>query len=132
MRRSLRGIVPPDILSRRTKQFAERTPIALVEKNWDELQRAFHDSLSSHFGYIDDHAFLRSLDGARVGKRIHIIRMLKTIALEFWLQDLSARGLLAENTEAAPVVYPPVRPSARSGAHRFPPLPASKVVGKTD
>jgi asparagine synthase (glutamine-hydrolysing) len=131
MRRSLRGVVPPEILSRRTKQFAERTPIALVQSNWKELQPAFHSSLSSHFGYIDDRAFLRSLEAATVGKRIHIIRMLKTIGLEFWLQDLNARGLLAASNEAALLVDPPVRLNA-SGANRFPPLPASKVVGTTD
>lgn len=126
MRRSLREVVPADILARRTKQFAERTPIALVQKNWDELQRAFHSSLTSHFGYIDDRAFLRSLNEARVGKKIHIIRMLKTIALEFWLQDLNARGLLAASKEAARLLDPPVRSRSLS------PTSASKVVGRTD
>ena len=95
MRRSLSGIVPCEILARRTKQLGERTPLLLLENNWDELQRTFRSSLSSRLGYLEDNAFLRSLAEAKAGKKIPIVSMLRAIAFEFWLQDLNARHLLA-------------------------------------
>ena len=103
MRRSLRGIVPQDILERRTKQLAARTPLALIEKNWTELQRTFDASLSSRFGYINEPVFLRTLQEASVGKRVHIIRMMKAISLEFWLRGLTSRGLLVESPNLRPL-----------------------------
>ena len=43
MRRSLAGIVPEEILSRRTKQVGARTPVLVLEKHWDELQNIYRD-----------------------------------------------------------------------------------------
>lgn len=94
MRRSLVGLVPHDILSRRTKQFGARTPIVAMQKNFDELQALFNSPLSSSLGYVNHVHFLQSLRAARNGKEIHIVRMLRTISLELWLRDLSSRGLI--------------------------------------
>jgi len=94
MRRSLAGIVPQEILFRRTKQFGARTPIVLLEKNLAHLKAAFESPLSSHLGYINNGRFLEALDAFRNGKEIHTIRMLKTVSLEFWLRDVSSRRLL--------------------------------------
>jgi asparagine synthase (glutamine-hydrolysing) len=112
MRRSLAGIVPLEILSRRTKQFGARTPIVVVEQNWEELRRAFDLPLSSRMGYINRECFMKKLCEARGGKEIHIVRMLRTISFEFWLRELSGRGLL-ENT-AAPSL-PGTEQSKRGG-----------------
>ena len=43
MRRSLAGIVPQEILSRRTKQVGERTPMLILEKSWDELRNIYQN-----------------------------------------------------------------------------------------
>jgi len=94
MRRSLVGIVPQQILMRRTKQFGTRTPIVLLEKNLNLLRAAFESSLSSSLGYISDRRFLEALDAARNGKEIHTVAMLRTISLEFWLRDLASRRLM--------------------------------------
>ncbi len=101
MRRSLSGIVPQEILSRRTKQLGARTPVAAVEKLWEELLTVFISPLSSHLGYINQPCFHGQLQAAKNGKHIHIVRMLRTISLEFWLRDLAARGLLASNTASS-------------------------------
>ncbi len=94
MRRALTGIVPQEILSRRTKQFGARTPVVVVGKNWEQLRLVLDSPLSSRLGYISERRFLENLDTARNGKEIHIVRMLRTVSLEFWLRDLAARGLL--------------------------------------
>jgi asparagine synthase (glutamine-hydrolysing) len=98
MRRSLADLVPLQILSRRTKQFGARTPVVAVEKNWEELRTAFESPISSQLGYIDHRRFLEGLLAAKSGQEIHIVRMLRTISLEFWLRNLADRGLLMQNT----------------------------------
>lgn len=99
MRRSLAGLVPSDILSRKTKQFGARTPIVGLERNLDQIQMAFDSSLSSNLGYINNADFLEKLQAARNGEQIHITRMIRTISLELWLRDLGSRRLIAHITD---------------------------------
>ncbi len=94
MRRSLVGIVPQEILSRRTKQVGARTPVLILEKHWDELQNVYETSLSSGLGYVHEDRFLKVISDARAGKTVPLVRVLWTISLEYWLRDLAGRGLL--------------------------------------
>jgi asparagine synthase (glutamine-hydrolysing) len=96
MRRSLAGIVPEEILSRRTKQLGVRTPMLVLEKHWHELQNIFQRSFSSRLGYIHEAQLLKTLCDARAGTSVPIVRVLWTISLEYWLRDLAARGLLLD------------------------------------
>lgn len=105
MRRSLAGIVPSEILSRRTKQFSARTPTVMLDQHWDEIQSVYRGSLSSSLGYVDDAELLKTISNARAGKTVAIVRVLWTISLEFWLRDLAARGLL----EFSALSWPPRR-----------------------
>jgi asparagine synthase (glutamine-hydrolysing) len=105
MRRSLVGIVPQEILSRRTKQVGERTPMLTLEKSWCELQSIYQAPISSRLGFIHEAQLLKTLCDLRAGKSTPIVRVLWTISLEYWLRDLAARGLLA---------VPPPRPSPLS------------------
>jgi len=98
MRRSLAGIVPAEILSRRTKQLGTRTPVLVLEKHWDELQSIYRTPFSASFGYIDEIQLLKTICDARAGKIVPLVRVFWTISLEYWLRDLGARGLL--NTPA--------------------------------
>jgi asparagine synthase (glutamine-hydrolysing) len=101
MRRSLAGIVPQEILFRRTKQVGARTPILILEKYWHELQDIFQTPLSSRLGYIHEAQLLKTICDARIGKSTPMVRVLWTISLEYWLRDLAARGLLASPTAAS-------------------------------
>ena len=94
MRRSLTGIVPQEILARRTKQFGARTPIVVLDSNRRELQITFDRPLSATLGYIDQARLLQSLDAALGGQTVHIVRLLRTISLEFWLREICARNLI--------------------------------------
>ena len=94
MRRSLAGIVPQEILSRRTKQVGARTPVLVLEKHWDELRNIYETSLSSDLGYVHEDRFLKVISDARVGKTVPLVRVLWAISLEHWLRDLAGRGLL--------------------------------------
>jgi asparagine synthase (glutamine-hydrolysing) len=94
MRRSLVGIVPSEILARRTKQVAARSPLLVLEKHWDELQETYRTALSSQFGYIDPIPLLKTIRDARAGKAVPLVRVFWTISLEYWLRGLAVRGLL--------------------------------------
>ena len=94
MRRSLAGIVPEEILSRRTKQVGARTPVLVLDRHWDELQNIYATSLSSRLGYVHEDRFLKVISDARIGKTVPLVRVLWTISLEYWLRDLAGRGLL--------------------------------------
>lgn len=100
MRRSLVGLVPDEILTRKTKQLGARTPILAMETNLKEVQLAFDSPLSTSLGYVNQHRFLTELRAAMNGKGIHIARMMKTISLEFWLRDLVSRRLIDSVTPA--------------------------------
>jgi asparagine synthase (glutamine-hydrolysing) len=95
MRRALVGIVPQEILARRTKQVGQRTPMLILDRFWDELQSTYHASLSSHLKYVLDAQVLKAINDIRAGKSTALVRLLWTISLEYWLRDLAARGLLA-------------------------------------
>jgi len=94
MRRSLAGIVPDEILSRRTKQVAARGPVTMLERHWDELQSVFQAPLSARLGYIHEAPLLKTIRDARAGKIVPLVRLLWAISLEFWLRDVAGRGLL--------------------------------------
>jgi asparagine synthase (glutamine-hydrolysing) len=94
MRRALAGIVPQDILSRRTKQVGARTPVLVLERHWDELQSVYETSLSSSLGYVHEDRFLKVISDACAGKTVPLVRVLRVISLEYWLRSLARRGLL--------------------------------------
>ena len=94
MRRALAGIVPAEILARRSKQFAARTPAVMLDQHWGEIQAVYCASISSRLGYVDDAELLKIMSDLRAGKTVPLVRVLWTISLEFWLRELAARGLL--------------------------------------
>jgi len=102
MRRSLAGIVPPEILSRRTKQLGARTPTLILEKYWDELQSIYQTSLSSRLGYIDKAQLLKTICDARAGKSVSLLRVLWIISLEYWLRQAGAEKRVAPTSNGVP------------------------------
>ena len=103
MRRALAGIVPAEILARRTKQLGARTPAVMLDRHWGEIQSVYRGSISSRLGYVDDEQLLKTIGDVRAGKTVPIVRVLWTISLEFWLRDLEARGLLPSAGDSASV-----------------------------
>jgi asparagine synthase (glutamine-hydrolysing) len=105
MRRALAGIVPAEILARKTKQFAARTPALMLDQHWAEIQAAYRASISSRLGYVDDGELLRTVSDVRAGKTTALVRVLWTISLEFWLRDLAQRGLLELPASQLPAAH---------------------------
>ena len=129
MRRSLDGVVPYEILSRRTKQFGARTPVVALETNLQELQMAFKSPLSSDLGYVNRARFLEALEAARNGKTVHTVHLLRAVSFEFWLRNLEARRLLGMYSTSTPLaVQQAPKRSASPGPDTVSITPASRVV----
>jgi asparagine synthase (glutamine-hydrolysing) len=120
MRRSLVGCVPLEILSRRTKQVSARTPTVALGKNIEQLTTVFNSPVSSSMGYINQNQFQQQLRAVRGGKEVNLVRLLKTIALEFWLRDLISRSLLIDMPRAPQQILGSTTQYAQPDHHTIP------------
>ncbi len=118
MRRALVGIVPEEILSRRTKQVGVRTPVVALGKNWETLQIVFRSPLSSSLGYVDQIKVAEALQAAQAGQSVHTVRLLRTVSLEIWLRDLASHHLI--DPETAPPSTRSRGPYRRTRDHKRP------------
>lgn len=92
MRRALVGIVPPEILNRKRKAFAVRSPTkAIVEGGKSITSRL----LSSECGFVNGEAFKGTVLMAEQGQEVPVIPMLRTLALEAWLRRLDQAKLIS-------------------------------------
>lgn len=94
MRRSLQGIVPPELLARKTKQLATRAPIVALERHWEQISNLARHFYIADSGFIDLPKFVTSLKLARAGQRVHMPRLLRTLSLELWLRSMINRGVI--------------------------------------
>jgi hypothetical protein len=89
MRRALFNLVPPEILSRRTKGGAASGALSAVDANWEELQQLFISPLIAGIGCISSHRFQESLRAAKSGDAPHLVCLMKTLYLELWLRGVA-------------------------------------------
>lgn len=97
MRRSLRTIVPEDVLNRRRKAFVVRAPLAFIRAHWERLIEMNAKMICSALGIVDSTGFLEALCRARRGEEIPIVFLMRTLVLELWL-----RGLHSPSSPVAP------------------------------
>ena len=96
MRRALAGLLPPEILARRTKSSATRYFSVALEKHWATLERILRSPFISRLGYINQDQFHTSLLDAKNGNLpAYFLRLSKALSLEFWLRDAVARGVVS-------------------------------------
>jgi asparagine synthase (glutamine-hydrolysing) len=96
MRRSLAGILPPQILARKSKGVMARCFSASLNSQWNTVQKAFSDPLSSRAGYVDKDRLLAALTAMKNGKfSLQALGVLNALSLELWLRDVEARGLIS-------------------------------------
>jgi asparagine synthase (glutamine-hydrolysing) len=90
MRRALVGIVPDEILNRKTKAFVSRAPLVGISRDWARLTEIAQDMVSSAIGIVDTNRFLEALQKARQGDddEFPTNALTTTIFLEGWLRDL--------------------------------------------
>ena len=95
MRRALVGIVPAEILSRRTKATSARRPLRALDNDWSRLESLFESPLATvRLGYFDEPKFREAFIDARSGKAPQLVRLLRALSLELWMRDVGRRGLI--------------------------------------
>jgi asparagine synthase (glutamine-hydrolysing) len=97
MRRALNGIVPDELLQRKRKAFVTRSPFRAIARDWALLVESTECMVSSALGIVDPKRLCETLEKARDGRAVPIVMLARTFAIERWLRDVTARGILAQN-----------------------------------
>jgi len=94
MRRALVGIVPDEILNKKSKAFVVRTPLVTITNEWTSFVETTQDMVSSSLGIVDSELLLATLEKGRRGEEIPTVALMRTISVENWLKSLRASGYL--------------------------------------
>jgi len=89
MRRALAGTVPDRVLQRRRKAFVARSPAVAISANWAKLVAMSGRMASSSLGMVDTASFRSVLERARQGQEVAMVPLMRTIAVEAWLESLT-------------------------------------------
>jgi asparagine synthase (glutamine-hydrolysing) len=90
MRRALAGIVPDEILNRKTKAFVARSPMLAISRGSRPRLEMTQNMLSTALGIVDSVRISEALQNVREGKQVRMIALGRTLFLEGWLKDLRA------------------------------------------
>ena len=102
MRRALVGVVPDEILNRKTKAFVARSPMLAISKDWARFAGLTQNMLSSSLGIVDSERISEALQKVRRGEEVRMIALRRTLCLEEWLKDLRTLGIINLDTTLKP------------------------------
>jgi hypothetical protein len=88
MRRALSGLLPTEILHRREKAFVARSPLVRLLPEVRRFLDGPVGMLSATLGFVNEPSFRTSLQRIRLGRGAPLLFVLRTLALEQWLQCL--------------------------------------------
>ncbi len=104
MRRALADLLPPEVLTRKTKAAPGRCYSVALEKQWDKVESVFSSPISARVGYLDAKGIREALAATKNGDvATFILRLLRALSLELWLRDAEYRGVLS-NQRSTPSV----------------------------
>jgi asparagine synthase (glutamine-hydrolysing) len=96
MKRALAGLLPPEILQRKTKASSARCYSITLQKHWEKVEELFRSPVTSRLGYVDVSLIYQALVGMKNGHAsADFLRLLRALCLEMWLRDAEARGILS-------------------------------------
>jgi asparagine synthase (glutamine-hydrolysing) len=98
MRRALVGIVPDEILNRKTKAFVVRSPMVAISNNWIHFAEMTQNMFSSSLGIVDSEIVSEALQKVRHGEEVPMIKLMRTLSLDGWLRDLHALRIVNLDT----------------------------------
>jgi asparagine synthase (glutamine-hydrolysing) len=101
MRRALLGIVPDEVVKRKRKAFAVRSPTTAICTEWARLVKESREITSEILGILDASAFSREVDEAGRGREVHIVRMSRMLEIESWLRARCGQGTLESSSARA-------------------------------
>jgi asparagine synthase (glutamine-hydrolysing) len=103
MRRSLVGLVPHEILERRTKAVTARAPMKFVAEHFAQLETLLAESESARRGYINCSYFNEALLATKNGDATRLLPVLRAISLEVWLRNLGKAKVINCATQCPPL-----------------------------
>jgi len=92
MRRSLKDIVPPEILERRRKAYQLRAPLNTIAQAYSKLQRLLRSSALADMGFLDGEVLLRELKKTATGDPKWSQALMRAVAFELWLQSSNSQS----------------------------------------
>jgi hypothetical protein len=96
MRRALKDLLPPEILSRKTKASAGRCIVLTLQKHRDHLAGVLHSAAGCRRGYTERGGLERALVATANGQiPFQIVQLLRAVALEFWLREAVACNVIS-------------------------------------
>jgi asparagine synthase (glutamine-hydrolysing) len=96
MRRALAGLLPPELLARRTKSTGGRAVAVTLEKHWQALESVLADPVLARLGYIDRSHFHATLSDMKNGNLpLYFLRATRALSWELWLRDAIHRGVVS-------------------------------------
>jgi asparagine synthase (glutamine-hydrolysing) len=102
MRRALADLLPPEIVSRKTKASAIRCYSLVLEKQWDVIDDAFRSPLSEKLGYVTRDQTYAALVAMKDGQvPMYFLRLLKALSLELWLREAAKRHVISVEDQRA-------------------------------
>lgn len=99
MRRALRDIVPHEILERRRKAFQIRAPLQALRESLSKIEKLFERSVLAAIGYVDRGSFRMALGKACDGDPRYWQSVIRTIAMELWLQSEKSATKSRDNSQ---------------------------------
>ncbi len=90
-RRSLKNMLPEEILRRKDKRGPEEAFYRAFTREWPKLRLMFSDARVCNYGYADARALDEAFDRILHGQKTHTPTLLAIISLEFWLRSLEER-----------------------------------------
>jgi asparagine synthase (glutamine-hydrolysing) len=94
MRRSLRNIVPSEILERKRKAFVVRSLVTRISQEWCALAAHPQPLIAASLGIVDAKLLAALVHEVRRGGEAHFVPILRTLRLEVWMRHLRVRNLI--------------------------------------
>lgn len=88
MRRAMLGLVPHEVLFRRTKWFGYRRPLLTLREEGPALQEMFTDTWLSDGLIVNVSSLRASLELALAGATDEALPLISSIAIEQWMRSL--------------------------------------------
>jgi asparagine synthase (glutamine-hydrolysing) len=95
LRRALSGILPSEILLRKTKTGQSQCYIATINKHWRQIEEITRDPLTCALGYFNRSALYQALCELKSGRSpVFMSRLLRSLSLEIWLREFARAGVI--------------------------------------
>jgi asparagine synthase (glutamine-hydrolysing) len=96
MKRSLKNVLPPEILNRARKAFVSRGPVLSLGSQLSRMLQMTEMMACEACGIVDKKSLLTALQSVKNGNEPSVVPLMRLMAVENWIRNLVACGLLQQ------------------------------------